>query len=115
MEKMPRLTPEQRSNLVAYLDGELADGEAKGIEENLDKSPAVQHDVEMLERTWEMLDQLPRMALPQEFTARAVSAIKLDEAPRPLIPPGLFSKFPVERLRRGLLHGDHLGGVKNLL
>ncbi len=45
MEKIPRLNQDQRSNLVAYLDGELPEPAAKEIEQVLSKSPTVQHDV----------------------------------------------------------------------
>src|SRR4051794_27396782 len=103
MEKMPRLTTEQRSNLVAYLDGELPEPEAKQIEQVLTKSPVVQHDVEMLERTWQMLDQLPRLAVSQEFTARTLSAVKLDEVPRKMTLPAWVSRLPKERFRRGAI------------
>ena len=48
MEKIPRLNSDQRSNLVAYLDGELPEPAAKEIEHVLAKSPTVQHDVDML-------------------------------------------------------------------
>ena len=50
MEKIPRLNRTRRSNLVAYLDGELPEPAAKEIEQVLSKSPTVQHDVEMLSR-----------------------------------------------------------------
>ena len=39
MEKIPRLSSDQRSNLVAYLDGELPEPAAKEIEHVLAKSP----------------------------------------------------------------------------
>ncbi len=35
MEKIPRLTPDQRSNLVAYLDGELTEPATKEIDQVL--------------------------------------------------------------------------------
>ena len=76
MEKIPRLNSDQRSNLVAYLDGELPEPAAKEIEHVLSKSPTVQHDVEMLSRTWDLLDQLPRLAGTSDLTTRMVSVVK---------------------------------------
>jgi anti-sigma factor RsiW len=103
MEKIPRLTPDQRSNLVAYLDGELPEAEAKGIEQVLVKSPSVQHDVEMLSRTWELLDQLPRLEGTEELVSRTLSAARADEAPRGLLPQSLVDRLPKEPFRKGAI------------
>jgi len=103
MEKIPRLSSDQRSNLVAYLDGELPEPAAKEIEHVLAKSPTVQHDVEMLSRTWDLLDQLPRLAGSTDLTARTLTVAKADEAPRALLPPSWVEHFPKEPLRRGAI------------
>lgn len=111
MHKIPRLNPEQRTNLVAYLDGELPEGEAKAIEQVLTKSPTVQHDVEMLSRTWELLDQLPRLAGTEELTARTLSAVKADEEPKPFVPAAWIQRIPKEQVRRGALVVVWLAGL----
>jgi anti-sigma factor RsiW len=101
MEKIPRLTPDQRSNLVAYLDGELTEPAAKDIDQVLSKSPAVRHDVEMLARTWDLLDQLPRLSSGEDFTARTMAVARQEEAPKPLLSPLLIERLQSESLRRG--------------
>jgi anti-sigma factor RsiW len=101
MEKIPRLSPEQRTNLVAYLDGELPESEAKGIEQVLSKSPPVQRDVAMLSRTWELLDQLPRLAGTTELVTRTMTTVRADEAPRGLLPQAWLDRLPKDPVRKG--------------
>jgi anti-sigma factor RsiW len=101
MQKIPRLTQDQRSNLVAYLDGELSEPAVKEIDQVLSKSPAVRHDVEMLARTWDLLDQLPRLATEEDFTARTLSVAQKEEAPRPLLPTSVSERLQSRQLRRG--------------
>jgi anti-sigma factor RsiW len=103
MHKIPRLTQDQRSNLVAYLDGELPEQATKEIDQVLTKSPAVRHDVEMLARTWDLLDELPRLSSGEDFTARTLSVIKDEEAPRPLVPQALIDWLQSQQLRRGAI------------
>jgi len=111
MEKIPRLNQDQRSNLVAYLDGELPEPAAKEIEHVLSKSPTVQHDVEMLSRTWDLLDQLPRLAGSSDLTARTITVIKPDEAPKPLLPASWIARFPKEAFRRGTIVATWVAGL----
>jgi anti-sigma factor RsiW len=103
MQKIPRLTQDQRSNLVAYLDGELPDQAAKEIDQVLTKSPAVRHDVEMLARTWDLLDELPRLSSGEDFTVRMLAVAKDEEAPKPLLPQAWTDWFQGQhgRIRRG--------------
>jgi anti-sigma factor RsiW len=101
MHKIPRLTQDQRSNLVAYLDGELPEGAAKDIDVVLSKSPAVRHDVEMLARTWDLLDQLPRLASGEDFTARTLAVVQQEEVPRPLLPTTWSERLQSRQMRRG--------------
>jgi anti-sigma factor RsiW len=81
MDKMPRLTAEERDNLVAYLDGELDEQAAREIEQKLAESPIARHDVELLSRTWDLLDVLPRAKVTAEFTQKTLSIAKSEELP----------------------------------
>jgi hypothetical protein len=54
-----RLTPDERANLVAYLDHELGEAERDAIATKLAHSPTARRELEALKRTWEMLDHLP--------------------------------------------------------
>ena len=80
MDKLSRLSPDQRANLVAYLDGELDDGSVKEIETVLTQSPVARNDVELLARTYELLNALPRVEAAPEFTVRTMTAIAAPEA-----------------------------------
>jgi hypothetical protein len=95
MSRIPRLTTEQRSDLVAYLDGELEEDDAREIEQVLAASDVARHEIEMLGRTWELLDTLPRESASAEFTARTLATIQVGET------PGLKTWQP--HVRRGML------------
>jgi anti-sigma factor RsiW len=71
-----RLTPDERADLVAYLDGELPDANSRVIATKLTHSATARQEVEMLRKTWELLDHLPRPELPGEFSEKTVSRIR---------------------------------------
>lgn len=81
MSKLTRLSPEDRSELVAYLDGELDDQTTQRIEAVLGQSPVARNDVEMLVRTYDLLDLLPRPKATTEFTEKTIATARLAEAP----------------------------------
>jgi hypothetical protein len=70
-----RLTPVERANLVAYLDGELNDAEQRAIATKLTHSMTARREIEALERTWELLDLLPRPKASEDFTARTLTGV----------------------------------------
>jgi anti-sigma factor RsiW len=71
-----RLTPAERDNLVAYLDGELGEGEARAIATKLTHSPTARREVEALQKTWELLEYLPRPKVSEDFTARTLTEVQ---------------------------------------
>jgi anti-sigma factor RsiW len=71
-----RLTPDERADLVAYIDGELPDAHARLIATKLTQSATARREVEMLEKTWELLDFLPRPQVTEQFTEKTVSHIQ---------------------------------------
>jgi len=75
MQIQPRLTEDERLNLVAFLDGEVDEDIARGLEEKMSKSESVRREIQALEKTWGMLDWLPRPELPQDFASQTVSRI----------------------------------------
>lgn len=81
MEKVTRLTQDQRENLVAYLDGELEEAPSQEIDRILARSDVARHEVEALSRAWEMLDLLPIPQASSEFTAQTMATLKLEEVP----------------------------------
>jgi hypothetical protein len=70
-----RLTPSERANLVAYLDGELADPDARAIATKLAHSATARREVDALEKTWDLLEYLPRPKASEDFTARTLSQV----------------------------------------
>jgi anti-sigma factor RsiW len=72
----PRLSPAERDNLVAYLDGELNDAESRAIATKLTMSPTARREIEALERTWELLDHLPRPQASEQLTERTLSEVR---------------------------------------
>jgi len=71
-----RLTSAERANLVAYLDGELNEAEAQAIATKLTKSVIARREIEVLEKTWELLDHLPRARVSEDFTARTLTEVE---------------------------------------
>jgi len=71
-----RLSPAERANLVAYLDGELTEAESRAIATKLTQSPTARREVEALERTWELLEHLPRPQAPDDFTERTLTEVR---------------------------------------
>ncbi len=78
MDRIPRLSAEQRADLTAYLDGELGDDETRAIEQTLAASAVARHDVEMLMRTWDLLDALPRPAASPTFATKTLAGLKVE-------------------------------------
>jgi len=79
VDKLKRVSVEHRDNFVAYLDGELSPEEAKNLERVLADSPVARKDVELLVRTYDMLDLLPRPQATVEFTQKTMATIKLSD------------------------------------
>lgn len=99
MEESSRLSPEQRADLVAYLDGELDEETADALEQTLAHSPVARHEVDMLTRTWALMDSLPQPTPSQEFAVRTLTAIRIDNAP---VQP-LAERAWVGQFRRGAI------------
>jgi hypothetical protein len=74
-----RLSPDERADLVAYVDGELADARSRVITTKLTMSATARREVEMLRKTWELLDFLPLPEAPEEFASKTVSHIQHSE------------------------------------
>lgn len=106
------IPPSLRENLVAYLDGELDESETLEVERTLTESAEIRQEVEALARTWELLEQLPRVRASSEFTERTMASIQAAsavEATQPLIRPETKRKFWVISLLAGLAMCAALG------
>lgn len=63
--------------LVAYLDGELPEGDARDVENSLASDPTMRAEVEKLNRAWELLDLLPRPNASDQFSSRTLTTLKV--------------------------------------
>lgn len=84
MSKLSRLSAQQRDDLVAYLDGELDEQSTQQIEQVLASNNVARHDVDMLARTWDLLNVLPTPRASAEFTQRTMTQIETQPMAVPL-------------------------------
>jgi anti-sigma factor RsiW len=75
MAHMPRLTEDDRENLVAYLDGELDTKTARALETKLNLSPYARREADGLRRVWELLDYLPKSNPSPAFTSKTLQRV----------------------------------------
>lgn len=68
---------ELAEQLVGYLDGELDGQQTRRVEEALAADPHVRDEVWQLERSWQLLDELPRTQVDESFTRSTVEMIAL--------------------------------------
>ena len=68
-----RLTDHERSNLVAYLDGELTNDEARALSTKITQSVTARREIESLQLAWDLLDHLARPEPNDDFATRTLS------------------------------------------
>jgi hypothetical protein len=78
-----RLTPDERADLVAYIDGELPDAAARALSTKLTQSATARREIELLKQTWELLGHLPFPAVEPGFAERTLTEIRRVELKRP--------------------------------
>jgi len=75
-----RLNSEDRANLVAYIDGELSEEEARALSTKLMHSATGRHEVELLRQTWQILEHLERPRATDDFPDRTLTQIQALES-----------------------------------
>ncbi len=83
MTEPTQLSVDQRAELVAYLDGELDESATQEMERVLAESADARHEVDMLARTFSLLDSLPRPNASSEFTRKTLFSLKAENAKEP--------------------------------
>ncbi len=78
-----RLTPDERADLVAYIDGELPDASRGALSTKLTQSATARREVELLKKTWELLGHLPFPEVDPQFAERTITEIRQLELDRP--------------------------------
>lgn len=83
--------------LVAYLDGELDEAAARRVEERLSSDEQARSRLNQLAASWDLLDQLPKATVDENFTRTTVSMVAL-KASEDL--QATKAQLPVVRRRR---------------
>lgn len=73
----PTAVEQADEELVAYLDGELDTQAARQLEERLARDAALQRRLQGLQRSWDLLDQLPRAQVDEKFVRTTVEMVAL--------------------------------------
>ena len=94
MKKPLHLTDDERAELVAFLDGELADDAARAVEARINVDPGYRAEADSLKRAWEMLDFLPKSEPMPSFTERTLSKLSPTSAVRDRRLPALPGERP---------------------
>ena len=63
--------------LVAYLDGELDVQAAQQVEQRLAEDPEYRGRLQELDQAWDLLDQLPHVEAPDDFTQSTVEMVAM--------------------------------------
>lgn len=75
MTHADNLSPEEREDLIAYLDGELDDETTQRLETKISQNAAARTEIEELKRSWALLDVLPRPQASEQFTNRTMDRL----------------------------------------
>ncbi len=78
-----RLTPDERADLVAYVDGELPETTHRALSTKLTQSATARREVEMLRKTWELLGHLSFPEVDPRFSERTITEIRRLELGNP--------------------------------
>jgi anti-sigma factor RsiW len=71
-----RLSPDERADLVAFVDGELPEATSRSLSTKLTQSATARREVEMLRKTWELLGHLPFPPVDPQFAERTITEIR---------------------------------------
>jgi anti-sigma factor RsiW len=99
-----RLTDGERANLVAYLDGELTEPERRTLSTKITQSVTARREIESLQRTWELLDYLPRPEAADDFATRTMT-VALDQGGRGAKASAIVGRARVIAARVAVLGG----------
>jgi anti-sigma factor RsiW len=91
--------------LTAYLDGELNVEAVRQVEDRLARDPDYRHELQRLEKAWNLLDRLPRSTVDESFTKTTIEMVAVaaaDEA-------GVIESMRPKRLRQQRVAA--MGGV----
>ena len=73
------LSEDEKSELVAYLDGELDDATTQAVEAKVATNPDARAELDALKQAWGMLDYLPKASPSPNFTNRTMERLSLEK------------------------------------
>ena len=73
------LSEDEKSELVAYLDGELDDAATQAVEAKLTTNAEARAELDALKQTWGLLDLLPKASPSANFTNRTMERLSLEK------------------------------------
>jgi hypothetical protein len=68
--------PDDDAELIAYLDGELDEDESRAVESRLADDPDVRTKADEYQKTYDLLDYLPKPSPSPTFTTRTLTALQ---------------------------------------
>jgi anti-sigma factor RsiW len=74
---MAEFDENDRETLTAYLDGELDDAATEALEARLGQDAKLRAELEAMQKTWGMLDLLPKADPSPDFTNRTIDRLSL--------------------------------------
>ena len=78
MNSSEPLNEDRHEQFVAYLDGELDEASTRSLEATLAIDEDARNEVAALARTWDLLDELPRVDVSSDFTEKTLSSVRLE-------------------------------------
>ncbi len=72
-----QLTEAEREKLIAYLDGELDEAAEHEVEVELGQRESIRQEADVLRKTWDLLDFLPKVNPPPQFTAQTMQRLEM--------------------------------------
>jgi anti-sigma factor RsiW len=76
-EQQPGNIDQLHEELTAYLDGELDPQSVRRVEERLARDETYRGELQRLERTWDLLDRLPRATVDEGFAKSTIEMVAL--------------------------------------
>jgi anti-sigma factor RsiW len=99
-EQHPTEAEQLQEELTAYLDGELDANEVRRVEERLARDAVYRAELQRLERTWNLLDRLPRATVDEDFTKSTIEMVAVAASQEAL---AVQSSLPQRQQRRRLI------------
>jgi anti-sigma factor RsiW len=99
-------TDDDRAELIAYMDGELAGEAQRRVENRLITDAAVRAEADSLKRAWDLLDYLPRPEPSTDFTERTLTRVSALQVPTAATEPELRPTAGPSGRRPALIWGS---------